>query len=110
MIMNNLKNKVQLIGHVGQDPEVKLLEDGKKFARFSLATNEQYINAAGEKVEKTYWHQVVFWNRAAEVVEAHVKKGTKLAVEGKLTTRSWEDEAGMRHYKSEIVGRELLLL
>ena len=108
--MNNLRNKVQLLGHVGQDPEVKVLEDGKKFARFSLATNENYINAAGEVVEKTYLHQIVFWNRTAGIVEEHVRKGTRLAVEGKLTTRSWEDEAGLKHYRSEIVGRELLLL
>ena len=96
--MNTVKNKVQLLGHVGQDPEILHLEDGKKCAKFSMATNENYTNAPGEKVEKTYWHQVVFWNRVAEVVEAHVKKGTKLAIEGKITTRSWEDEAGVKHF------------
>ena len=108
--MNNIKNKVQLIGHVGQDPEIGVLEEGKKFARFSMATNEQYTAATGEKVEKTYWHNIIFWNRAAQVVEDHVKKGSKLAIEGKLTTRSWEDESGAKQYKTEIVGRELLLL
>ena len=108
--MNAIKNSVRLIGYVGQDPEVNSLEDGKKFARFSLATNEQYTTAAGEKVEKTYWHHVVFWNRVAQVVEEHVRKGTKVAIEGKLTSRSWEDEAGVRHYRSEIAGHGLHLL
>ena len=108
--MNNIRNRIQLLGHVGQEPEIIVLEDGKKFARFSMATNESYVNAQGEKVEKTYWHQVIFWNKAAAIVEEHVKKGSKLAIEGKLTTRSWEDDAGVKHYRSEIVGRELLLL
>ena len=108
--MNTIKNKVQLLGHVGQDPEIQVLEDGKKFAKFSMATNENYTNAQGEKVEKTYWHQVIFWNKGAEIIEQHVKKGTRLLIEGKLTSRSWEDEAGVRHYRTEIIGKELLLL
>ncbi len=108
--MNPIRNKVQLLGHVGQDPEILVLEDGKKLAKFSMATNDNYTTAAGEKVEKTYWHHVTFWNRSAEIVEAHVKKGTRILIEGQLTTRSWEDDAGVKHYRSEIVGRELLLL
>ena len=108
--MNTVRNKVQLLGHVGQDPEILHLEDGKKCAKFSMATNDVYTNDQGEKVEKTYWHHIIFWNRAAQVVEDHVKKGSKLAIEGKLTTRSWEDESGAKQYKTEIVGRELLLL
>src|SRR5690606_5411514 len=108
--MNNLRNSVRLIGHVGNDPEVTSLEDGKKFAKFSVATNENYTNAEGEKVEKTYWHHVIFWNKAAEIIEQHVNKGTKLMIEGKLTTRSWKDDHGVRHYRTEIIGKELLLL
>ena len=108
--MNSIRNKVQLLGHVGQDPEINVLEDGKKFARFSMATNETFTNAQGEKVERTYWHNVVFWNRRAEIVEEYVKKGSKLLIEGSLTSRSWEDDAGVKYYKTEIVGRELLLL
>ena len=108
--MNTVRNKVQLLGHVGQDPEILHLEDGKKCAKFSMATNENYTNAQGEKVEKTYWHRIVFWNKAAEIVEQHVTKGSKLLIEGKLTTHSWEDEAGVKNYRTEIVGRELLLL
>ena len=108
--MNTVRNKVQLLGHVGQDPEILHLEDGKKCAKFSMATNENYTNAQGEKVEKTYWHRIVIWNKAAEIVEQHVTKGSKLIIEGKLTTHSWEDEAGVKNYRTEIVGRELLLL
>ena len=108
--MNTIRNRVQLLGHVGQDPEISILEDGKKLAKFSMATNEHYTNAQGEKVEKTYWHRIIFWNKAAELVEQHVSKGTRLAVEGKLTSRSWEDEAGVKYYRTEIVGRELMLL
>ena len=108
--MNTVRNKVQLLGHVGQDPEILHLEDGKKCAKFSMATNENYTNAQGEKVEKTYWHRIVFWNKAAEIVEQHVTKGSKLLIEGKLSTHSWEDEHGVKNYRTEIVGRELLLL
>ena len=108
--MNTLRNKVQLLGHVGQDPEISVLEDGKKMAKFSMATNEVFTTAAGEKVEKTYWHRITFWNRPAQIVEEHVRKGSKVLIEGKLTTRSWEDEAGMKHFRNEIVGRELVLL
>lgn len=108
--MNTIKNNVQLLGHVGQEPEISILEDGKKMAKFSMATNESYTNAQGEKVEKTYWHRIVFWNRQAEIVEQHVQKGTRLIIHGKLTSHSWEDEVGVRHYKTEIAGHGLHLL
>ena len=108
--MNTLRNQIQLIGNVGQDPEIVLLENGRKMARFSMATNDVYTNDQGEKVEKTYWHHVIFFNRTAETVEQHVTKGSRLGIQGKLTSRSWEDEAGMKHYRTEIIGRELLLL
>ena len=108
--MNSIRNKVQLIGHIGQDPEIRLLEDGKKLARFSLATNEQFTNSLGERKERTSWHSMVFWNKAADIVEQYVKKGSKVALEGSLSTRSWEDAAGVKHYRTEVVGRELLLL
>ena len=107
--MNTIRNNVQLLGHVGQEPEISILEDGKKMAKFSMATNEIYTNAQGEKVEKTYWHRIVFWNKAADIIEQHVSKGTKLMIEGKLTTRSWEDDHGVKHFRHEIVGRELML-
>ena len=108
--MNSIRNRVQLIGNVGMDPEISLLEDGKKMAKFSLATNDQFTTVQGEKVEKTYWHHVSFFNRSVEIVEQYVTKGSRVGIEGKLTYRSWEDEAGLKHYRIEIVGRELLLL
>lgn len=108
--MKTLTNKLLLLGYVGADPEVRVLESGRKFARFSLATNDHYLNALGEKVEKTYWHQIVFWNRAAEVVEKQVRKGSRLVVEGQLTYRTWEDESGGKHFRTEVVGSGLMLL
>ena len=107
--MKSITNRVQLIGHVGQDPEIQIMEDGSKLAKFSMATNEKFLNAQGEKVEKTHWHRVSFWNRAADLVEQYVTKGSHVAIEGKLTTRSWEDDHGVKHFRHEIVGRELML-
>ena len=107
---NSIRNRVQLLGHVGQDPELILLDSEKKLARFSLATNEVYYNSKKEKVERTHWHSLVFWDHLADTVEKYVKKGQKIAIEGKLTTHEWEDSAGMKHYRTQIVGKALLLL
>jgi len=108
--MNALRNKVQLIGRLGQDPEIVNLESGKKLAKFSLATNENYTNTKGEKVENTQWHNVVAWGKTAEIVEKYVNKGQEIAVEGKLTTRDWEDKEGNKRYITEVVCNELLML
>lgn len=108
--MNAIRNKVQLIGRVGQDPEILNLETGRKMAKFSLATHENYTNAKGDKVENTYWHNVVAWGKTAEIVEQFVNKGKEIAVEGKLTNRSWEDKEGQKRYITEVVCNELLLL
>ncbi|WP_378184841.1 single-stranded DNA-binding protein [Aquimarina sp. W85] len=108
--MSTLKNKVQLIGNLGQDPEIMTLESGKKLAKFSLATNDYYYNKAGDKVTDTQWHQVVAWGKTAEVVEHYVNKGQELAIEGKLTSRSYEDAAGNKRYITEIICNELLML
>src|SRR5690606_5947993 len=108
--MNALRNKVQLIGRVGKDPEILNLETGKKLAKFSIATNDNYTNAKGEKVEHTDWHNVVAWGKTAEIIEQFVNKGKEIAVEGKLTTRSWEDKEGQKRYTTEVVCSELLLL
>lgn len=108
--MNALRNKVQLIGRVGQDPEVTTLEGGNKVAKFSIATNEFYTSKTGEKVENTYWHRVVAWGKTAETIEKYVNKGKEIAVEGKLTNRSWEDKQGQKHFMTEIVCNELLML
>jgi len=108
--MNTLRNKVQLIGNLGNDPEIINLESGKTLAKFSIATNENYKNAEGEKVTDTQWHNVVAWGKTAEIVEKYVTKGKEVAIEGKLTTRSWDDEKGNKKYITEIVCNELLML
>jgi len=108
--MNAMKNKVQLIGHVGQDPEVKDLEGGKKVANLTLATNDYYINDKGEKVENTEWHKVAAWGKIAEIIEKYVVKGKEIVVEGKLTHRSYEDKDGTKRFVTEVVANDILLL
>jgi len=108
--MNTLRNKVQLIGNLGNDPEIINLESGKTLAKFSIATNESYKNAQGEKVTDTQWHNIVAWGKTAQIVEKFVTKGKEVAIEGKLTTRSWEDKDGMKRYITEVVCSELLML
>jgi single-strand DNA-binding protein len=108
--MSTLRNKVQLIGNLGINPEIITLESGKKLAKFSLATNESYKNAQGEKVIDTQWHNIVAWNKTAEIVEKYLVKGNEVAIEGKLTTRSYETKEGEKRYITEIVCNELLML
>lgn len=108
--MSNLRNKVQLIGRVGQAPEVINLESGKKLIKFTMATNDFYKNANGDKVEDTQWHNLVVWSKLTAVVEQYVKKGDEIAIEGKLTSRSYDDKEGNKRYISEIVVNELLML
>jgi len=108
--MATLKNKVQLIGHIGNDPEIINLESGKKLAKLTLATNEVYKNDKGEKVEDTQWHQVIAWGKTAEILEKYVTKGKEIAVEGKLVHRSYDDKNGEKRYVSEVVVSELLML
>ena len=108
--MNTLRNKVQLIGNLGNDPEIINLESGKTLAKFAIATNESYKNTQGEKVTDTQWHNIVAWGKTAQIVEKYVTKGKEVAIEGKLTTRSWEDKEGMKRYTTEVVCSELLML
>ncbi|MCK5401950.1 MAG: single-stranded DNA-binding protein [Flavobacteriaceae bacterium] len=108
--MNTLRNKVQLIGNLGNDPEIINLESGKTLAKFSIATNESYKNASGEKVTDTQWHNVVAWGKTAEIIEKYVTKGKEVAIEGKLTTRSYETKEGEKRYVTEVVCNELLML
>lgn len=104
-------NKVILVGNVGKDPEVKYTATGTPVAKFSLATNEKYKDRSDEWQERTEWHNIVTWQRLAEIVGDYVKKGAKLYIEGKLQTSSWEDrESGTKKYRTEIVARDLLLL
>ncbi len=108
--MNALRNKVQLIGNLGMDPEVKALDGGKKLAKMSIATNETYKNAKGEKVTETQWHNLIAWGKTAEIVEKFLKKGSEVAVEGKLINRNYTDKEGIKRYVTEIEVSEVLML
>ncbi len=108
--MNAMKNKVQLIGYVGQDPEIKNFEGGKKLANFTLATNESYKNEKGEKIDQTEWHKIIAWGNLATIIEKYVLKGKEVLIEGKLTYRSFETKNGEKRYLTEIVVNDLLLL
>ena len=108
--MNSMRNKVQLIGNLGADPEVKNLDGGSKVARFSMATNETYKNAQGEKVTETQWHNIVAWNKTAEIIEKYASSGDTIGIEGKLTSRSYEDKEGGKRYVTEVVAHEILLM
>ncbi|WP_034888742.1 single-stranded DNA-binding protein [Gillisia sp. Hel_I_29] len=108
--MSTLKNHVQLIGNVGQEPTITNLESGKKVARFSLATNEFYKNDKGEKTQTTDWHTVVAWGKTAEIIERYVGKGKEVGVTGKLKSRNYEDNDGIKRYVTEIEANEILLL
>ena len=108
--MNAIKNKVQLIGHVGQEPEIKTFDGGKKVANITIATNESYTNNKGEKVENTEWHRITAWGKVADIIEKYVIKGKEIAIEGKLTHRSYDDKEGNKRHITEIVANELLLI
>jgi single-strand DNA-binding protein len=108
--MYALKNKVQLIGHLGNVPEIKMTESGKKLARFSVATNENYRNTRGEKVTETTWHNLIAWGKVADIAEKYLVKGTEVAIEGKLISRSYTDKDRKKKYVSEVQVNELLLL
>lgn len=108
--MNAMKNKVQLIGNVGNEPEVKTFGEGKKVANITIATNDYYINDKGEKVEQTEWHRVTAWGKVAEIIEKYVSKGKEIAIEGKLTHRSYDDKDGNKRYITEVVANDILLL
>lgn len=104
-------NKVILVGNLGKDPEVKYTPSGTPVAKFSIATNERYKDKAGEWQDRTEWHNIVVWQRLAEIVGEYVKKGSKIYVEGRLQTSSWEDkQSGEKKYRTEIVVQDLVLL
>ena len=109
-VMYALKNKVQLIGNLGKAPEIKTLDGGKKLARFSVATNESYKDAKGEKVTETQWHNVVAWGKVAEIAEKYLTKGSEVALEGKLMNRNYTDKEGVKKYVTEVQVNEILML
>lgn len=107
--MNTLRNRVQLIGRLGMNPEIRNLESGNKVANFTIATSETYKNAKGERVENTEWHNIVAWNKTAEIVEKHLEKGKEIALKGKLFTETYTDKDGNKRYATKIKCTELLM-
>lgn len=103
-------NKVILVGNTGRDPEVKYLDNGVALAKFTLATNERYKNKNGENVKNTEWHNIVLWNKLAEIAEKYVNKGDMLYIEGKIRTRSYDDKEGNKKYFTEIRGDNMTML
>ena len=110
LVMNNLRNRVMLIGNLGQDPEIKTLESGKKVAHFTIATNDAFKNTEGQKVEETTWHNIVAWNGLAERAARYLRKGKEVAIDGRLVYKSYEDKKGVTKYVTEIVLNEMLFL
>ncbi|MDX9908692.1 MAG: single-stranded DNA-binding protein [Bacteroidales bacterium] len=108
--MNSLRNSVRLIGHLGDAPKVRKLDSGKKVANFSIATNEVYYDQSGKKISETTWHRLVAWGKQAEIAESYLKKGSEIAIDGKLTNRSYEDKNGEKQYITEIVVNSILML
>jgi len=107
--MNTLRNSVQLIGNLGQKPEIVNLENGKKLAKFSLATNESYKDSKGEKQTKTEWHNLIAWGKTADIVAMFLDKGKEIAISGKLTYNTYEDKEGNKRSKTEIVINEIVM-
>jgi single-strand DNA-binding protein len=105
-----MKNSVQLIGNVGNDPEIQTLENGNKLVYLNIATNDRFTDEKGERVEQTEWHRVIAWGKIAEIIEKYVAKGKEIGVEGKLTHRSYEDKNGEKKFITEVMVNEILLL
>lgn len=108
--MSSLRNRVQLIGRLGAKAEIKRFDDGKIKASLSLATNDFYKNQKGEKVEETTWHNVIAWGKSAEIIEKYTDKGAEIALDGKLTNRSYTDKDGVKKYITEVIVDNLVLL
>ncbi len=108
--MNNIRNRVQLIGRLGGDPEVKSFENNRKMARLNLATSEVYNNTKGERVESTEWHNIIAWGKTAERAEEYLLKGMEVMVEGKLTHRQYTDKEGVKRYITEVEASDLVLM
>lgn len=103
-------NKVMLIGNLGKDPDIRTIPSGVKVASFPIATSESYTGKDGNRVEKTEWHNIVMWRGLAEVAEKYLKKGNPVFIEGKLQTRSWDDQNGQKRYMTEIVADNMVML
>jgi len=108
--MNSLRNSVRLVGNLGMDPEVKSFDNNRKLAKISIATNETYKNDKGERITDTQWHNLIMWNAQAKMAEEYLKKGDEIAIEGKLSSRSYVDKDGNKKYMTEVVVNEFLKL
>lgn len=108
--MNTMKNRVSLIGNLGGTPDIKKMSNGNEVATFSMATNSFYKNQNGENVQDTQWHKVVVFGKRVEVIKKYVDKGSKVAVDGKMVTNSYETKEGEKRYSTEVVANEILLL
>lgn len=103
-------NKVMIIGHVGRDPEMRYTPSGRPVTSFSVATSRAWTSAEGERREETEWFNVVAWGNLAEICKTHLAKGAQVYVEGRLQTRGWEDDTGKKHFRTELVANEMILL
>ncbi len=108
--MKNLRNSVNLIGHIGDTPEYKELSNGSQLAKFAIATDESYKTKDGKKIEATQWHNIVVWGAQAKTVRDYLKKGSQVMIEGRLTTNIWEDKDNKKHYRTEIITNDFLML
>ncbi len=103
-------NKVMIMGNLGRSPEMRYTPSGRPVTTFSVATNRSWVNAAGERREETEWFNVVAWGNLAEICKQHLTKGQHVYVEGRLQTRAWEDQNGKKHYRTELVANEMIML
>ncbi len=106
--MNTLRNSVRLVGNLGMDPEIRALDNNRKMARVSIAVNESYKNDKGERITDTQWHSLVLWNQQAKFAEDLLKKGDEIAIEGKLSSRSYTDKDGNKRYVTEVVVNDFI--
>jgi single-strand DNA-binding protein len=109
-IMNALRNRVQLIGRLGQDPDIRTLDSGKKVAHFTMATNENYKSADGTRTEETTWHSIVAWNGLAELSSKFLKKGKEVCIEGRINYRTYTDKDGNQKNVTEVVAYDMVFL
>ncbi|HPT15035.1 MAG TPA: single-stranded DNA-binding protein [Bacteroidales bacterium] len=108
--MNTIRNSIQLIGRLGQDPEIRTLENGTKVANFRFATDDVYTDKSGNRKDQTDWHNIVAWGSLAERCEKYLKKGKEIVIQGRLTYNNWEDKNGSKHSTAEIVMTEMLMI
>ena len=107
--MTTLRNSVNLIGRLGNDPEIKTFGNDRSMARFSLATDDYYRDSEGKQTKETQWHNIVAWGKTAEIAEKILAKGKEAAIQGKLVNRSWEDKDGTKRYITEVVVSEIMV-